>query len=368
MASYNDTLSQLMMIKESVNSAKTSLNEMKSIAAQGASDSLSADVGRSLLERIDELRSDVNAIAATTSFNGQRLLDGSKARKTITTTQTVRNVASSVTPAAQNFVDTSKAATTFTSIRGQRIEAAESLRVASGTGASDEDILLGTSLAASNSSSASSQETVPSAKGNDAVSITGSTVAPVVPVAGYSTLAGVSSMRAGDTITGNVRDNLTSKVTNFSFTAPQGQSITSQASLASQFNASTAASAGVTASVSGSALRFTANAATSQIESVTASISRPTVTGTEATADDPVAAAAGYSTLTETDSKATNLLLQSNGTIRFKVDGGAEKTFFSTTKYTKLADVVTDFNNAASVNNWGGHNVGSRRWKGSCFP
>ena len=364
MASYNDTLSQLMMIKESVNSAKTSLNEMKSIAAQGASDSLSADVSRSLFERIDELRSDVNAIAATTSFNGQRLLDGSKARKTITTTQTVRNVASSVTPAAQNFADTSKAATTFTSIQGQRIEAAESLRVASGTGDSDEDILEATSLTAANSSSTSSQGTVASAAGNAAVSITGSTVAPVVPVAGYSTLAGVSSMRAGDTITGSVRNNLTSQVTNFSFTAPQGQSITSQASLASQFNASTAASAGVTASVSGSALRFTANAATSQIESVTASISRPTVTGTAATADDPVAAqaaAAGYSSLTAIDAQASNLLLNTGGTIKFQVDTGTQRTFTATQNFgagggsttSKLNSLISAFNAQATGSAWG---------------
>jgi flagellin len=364
MASYNDTLSQLMMIKESVNSAKTSLNEMKSIAAQGASDSWSADVGRSLFERIDELRSDVNAIAATTSFNGQRLLDGSKARKTITTTQTVRNVASSATPAAQNFVNTSKAATTFTSIQGQRIEAAESLRVASGTGDSDEDILEATSLTAANSSSTSSQGTVVSAAGNVAVSITGSTVAPVVPVAGYSTLAGVSSMRAGDTITGIVRDNLTSQVTNFSFTAPQGQSITSQASIVSQFNASTAANAGVTASVNGSALRFTANAATSQIESVTASISRPTVTGTATTADDPVAAqtaAAGYSSLTAIDAQASNLLLNVGGTIKFQVDGGPQRTFTATQNYgagggsttSKLNSLVSAFNAQATGSAWG---------------
>ena len=365
MASYNDTLSQLMTIKESVTAARSALSEMKSLASQGASGSLDERLSRNLYERIEELRSDVNAIAATTTFNGQRLLDGSKSRKTITTIETIKNVASASAPAAQSATDTSKAPITFNSVPGQRIEGAESLRSTSGVGNSEEDILESTGLTASSTTSSLTQGSITSASGNGAITITGSAVAPVVPVAGYSILSGVSSIRAGDTIDGVVRNNITNVTTNFSFAAPNGPAISGQANIVSQFNASaTGSSAGVTASVSGGSIVFTANSSTSQVESVLATVSRPSVVGTATLADDPVqaqSAVAGYSSLTAIDAQASNLLLATGGTITFNVDNGTSRIFTATQDFgagggnttTKLTSLVNAFNVASNSGNWG---------------
>jgi hypothetical protein len=359
MASYNDTLSQLMTIKESVTSAKAALSEMKSLASQGASGSLDERLSRNLYERIEELRSDVNAIAATTTFNGQRLLDGSKSRKTITTIETIKNVASASAPAAQSATDTSKAPITFNSVPGQRIEGAESLRSTSGVGNSEEDILESTGLTASSTTSSLTQGSITSASGNGAITITGSAVAPVVPVAGYSILSGISSMKAAqgnktaDSISGVVNPQSGSATT---FTFSPSRDLAYRTEIVTEFNnASSLGAWGVTASEQSDGIKFTANALSSDVQQVIASIGTPKVTASNVSTDDPVTGAspaAGYSTLTGNDNRGTSLLLEVGGTIKFKLDNGIEKQFTSSVKNKALNEIVTNFNTAAIANNW----------------
>ena len=72
-----DGVSMLQTAEGGLSQINSVLQRMRELSVQAANDTLTAQDRQYIQKEIDELRKSVDSAAATTTFNGKRLLDGS---------------------------------------------------------------------------------------------------------------------------------------------------------------------------------------------------------------------------------------------------------------------------------------------------
>jgi len=89
MRNAQDGISMIQTAEGALNEVHSMLQRMRELAVQAANDTLTTEDRRAIYAELDNLRNEINAIAARTTFNGKSLLTGSLVTQLDTATSTV---------------------------------------------------------------------------------------------------------------------------------------------------------------------------------------------------------------------------------------------------------------------------------------